>query len=66
MEWIRHGNKRDTLRHYSLFPKAETNARCFFWRKKQLTGIVTSGVINVFEDTMLKEGEGNLMKRKKV
>jgi len=27
--------------------------------KKQLTGIVTSGVINVFEDTMLKEGEGN-------
>ena len=43
----------------SLFPKAETNARCFLWRvkKKQLTGIVTSGVINVFEDTLLKERE---------
>jgi hypothetical protein len=27
------------------------------WKKKQLTGIVTSGVINVFEDTLLKERE---------
>lgn len=32
--------------------------------KKKLTGIVTSGVINVFEDMFLKEEEGNLMKRK--
>jgi len=34
--------------------------------KKKLTGIVTSGVINVFEDTMLKDGKGNLLERKKV
>ena len=34
--------------------------------KIQLTGIVTSGVKSVFEDTLLKEGEGNLMKRNKI
>jgi len=35
-------------------------------KKKQLTGIVTSGVINAFEDTLLKEGERYLVKRKKI
>jgi hypothetical protein len=66
MEWIRHGNKMEALRYYSLIPKAEKNASCFFWRKQQLTGIVTSGITNVFEGTLLKEGEGNLMKKKKI
>jgi hypothetical protein len=58
MEWIRLGNKMETLRHYSLFPRAEKNVSCFVWKKKPLTGIATSGVINVFQDAFLREGEG--------